>query len=100
MKVITEGSTISFSSTTNLAQIQNGPFFKAWYSDNTIQIHGKMEGPAIITLYDINGRALMQKKVGNESQNLLSIPNLGNGIYLVKIADSNKTELLKVPVLK
>ena len=91
---------ISFSSTTNVAQIHNGPFFKAWYSNNTIQIQGKVEGAAIITLYDINGRALMQKKVTNESQNSLSIPNFGNGIFLLKIAGSNKTELLKVPVLK
>jgi hypothetical protein len=91
---------ISFSSTTDVAQIKNGPFFKAWYSNNTIQIQGKMEGPAIVILYDINGRALMQKEVRNESQNSLSIPNLGNGIYLVKITGSNKTELLKVPVLR
>jgi hypothetical protein len=91
---------ISFSSTTNAAQIKNEPFFKAWYSNNRIQIQGKVEGAAMITLYDINGRVLMQKEVTNESQNSLSIPNLGNGIYLVKIAGSNKTELLKVHVLK
>jgi hypothetical protein len=42
----------------------------------------------------------MQKEVRNESQNSLSIPNFSNGIYLVKITGSNKTELLKVPVLK
>jgi hypothetical protein len=91
---------VSFSSTTDLAHIQNGTFFKAWYSNNTIQIHGKMEGPATIILYDIKGRVLMQKEVRNESQNSLSIPNFSNGIYLVKITGSNKTELLKVPVLK
>lgn len=91
---------VSFSSTTDVAQIQNGTFYKAWYSNNAIQIHGKMEGPATITLYDINGRVLMHKAVTNESQNSISIPNFSNGIYLVKITGSNKTELLKVPVLK
>ncbi len=91
---------ISFSSTTDVAQIQNGNFFRAWYSNNTIQIQGNVEGAAIITLYDINGRALMHKQVAAASHHSLSIPNIGNGIYLVKIACSNRTELLKVPVLK
>ncbi|HRT67936.1 MAG TPA: T9SS type A sorting domain-containing protein [Bacteroidota bacterium] len=39
-----------------------------------------------ITIYDISGMEIF-KKVSNNSSNLINLPNLNSGIYLVKICD-------------
>ena len=52
----------------------------------------KTNKPSNLSLYDISGRMIMSKEIGNEE--ILNVENLNNGIYLVvieQIGSSNKS---------
>jgi len=88
---------LTFSSTTGINET-GIPNFKAWYSEGYIYISGQMEGLGEATVYDINGRKVAIHQLSYSTQNRIEVPAGTNGIYLVKIKDSKRSEVLKVPV--
>ncbi|MCK3685503.1 GLUG motif-containing protein [Maribellus sp. YY47] len=91
--------TLTFSSTTAVDDMLSGePHFKAWYSSGSIYISGEMDGTGEATVYDINGRKLAIHKLSSGVRNRIAAPAEANSLYLVRISDSKRNEVLKVPV--
>ncbi|NCB09374.1 MAG: T9SS type A sorting domain-containing protein, partial [Bacteroidia bacterium] len=70
--------------------------FKAWYSEGTITISGEITGEGEITVYDVQGRKLAVEKPGYSNLNRIEVPQATSGIYLIKVKDSNSSEVLKI----
>ncbi|MCK3685501.1 hypothetical protein [Maribellus sp. YY47] len=91
--------TLTFSSTTAVDDMLSGePHFKAWYSSGSIYISGELDGTGEATVYDINGRKLAIHKLSSGVRNRIAAPAGANSLYLVRISDSKRNEVLKVPV--
>ncbi len=89
--------TLTFSSTTDVDDILSSQTrFKAWYSEGIIIISGEITGEGEITVYDVQGRKLVVEKAGYSNQNRIEVPQATSGIYLVKVKDSNSSEVLKI----
>jgi hypothetical protein len=89
--------TLTFSSTTGVDDILDSQsHFQAWYSNGTITISGNIEGGGEVSVYDVQGRKLAAEKLGCSNQNRIAVPQATSGIYLVKVKDSNRSEVLKV----
>ncbi len=89
--------TITFSSTTDIDDIMSGQaHFKAWHSNGLLNISGEITGEGLATVYDINGRKLAVRKLMPSGQNQIQIPTPISGIYLIKVEDAKRSEVLKV----
>ena len=54
----------------------------------------------LATLYNGLGKVLLTKKLGAASLNIIGLPNLSSGIYLLNINDKGTTQTIKVMVRK
>lgn len=90
--------TLTFSSTTGIDN-NSVSTLKAWYNKGYIYINGQLDGAGEATIYDINGRKLAEHPLTDSFQNKISAPEGTGSIYLVKIKDSKRSEVLKVPVV-
>jgi len=92
--------TLTFSSTTDVDDLLSGePHFKAWYSNGSIYISGEIDGTGEATVYDINGRKVAIHQLSNSVRNQIDAPTGASSLYLVRISDSKRSEVLKVPVV-
>ncbi len=89
--------TLTFSSTTDVEDIMLGQaHFRAWYSNGLLNISGEIIGEGQATVYDINGRKLAVRRLMPSGQNQIRIPTPISGIYLIKVEDAKRSEVLKV----
>lgn len=92
--------TLTFGSTTDAETIQGKQaHFSAWHSNGQIYINGEIKGNAQATVYDINGRKLLTRTLSPGMQNQITAPENVAGIYLVKVEDQSRSQVLKVPVI-
>ena len=81
-------------------KLYDEPHFKAWYSNGSIYISGEMDGTGEATVYDINGRKVAIHQLSNSVRNQIDAPTGASSLYLVRISDSKRSEVLKVPVVR
>ncbi|MDP5092819.1 MAG: T9SS type A sorting domain-containing protein [Polaribacter sp.] len=61
---------------------------------NTIQING-LSDESVVTIFDINGKSILQNKKVTPNQSSVFLPKISNGIYILKITDINGNQLTK-----
>ncbi len=89
--------TLTFSSTTDVEDIISGQdYFRAWYNNGLLNISGEIIGEGQATVYDINGRKMAVRRLMPSGQNQISLPTVTSGIYLIKVEDAKRSEVLKV----
>ena len=65
-----------------------------------IRIVGEVGNDAVATLYNGLGQVVLTKKLGAGSLNIIGLPNLSSGIYLLNINDKGTSQTIKVMVRK
>jgi len=89
--------TLTFSSTTDVDDILNSQSqFRAWYTNGVITVSGDFKGEGEVTVYDIQGRKLVQRPLTTSNTNRIEAPKTASGFYLVKVKDEARSEVLKV----
>ncbi|MEZ5104274.1 MAG: T9SS type A sorting domain-containing protein [Draconibacterium sp.] len=89
--------TLTFSGATGINDILNSqPHFRAWYSNGVVTIAGEITGEGEAEVYDGQGRKLASQKLENINQNRIEVPTTTNGIYLIRVKDLNRSEMMKV----
>ncbi|MBN2636892.1 MAG: T9SS type A sorting domain-containing protein [Prolixibacteraceae bacterium] len=89
--------TLTFSSVTGVEDLLSTPqTYRAWYSNGQITISGETKGKATAEIYDLQGRKLAIHQLKNTNLNRIEAPQGSTGIYLLRIKDSGRTEVLKV----
>ena len=61
---------------------------------------GEVGEGAIATLYNGLGQVVLTKKLGTGSLNIIGLPNLNSGVYLLNINDKGTPQTIKVMVRK
>ncbi len=89
--------TLTFSSVTGVEDLLAKPqTYRAWYSNGQITISGETRGKATAEIYDLQGRKLAAHQLRSTNFNRIEAPQGSSGIYLLRIKDSGRTEVLKV----
>ena len=63
-----------------------------------IRVKGAVSKQAIATLYDVQGRVVVMKKMEEGSLNIIPTPNIKTGIYMLFVKDGGKMQGFKIPV--
>ena len=63
-----------------------------------IRLSGQVSNQAIATLYDIQGREILVKKLNEGNLNVIRTPNIKSAMYLLFIKDNGKSQGFKIPV--
>lgn len=66
------------------------------YGNKQIKVAGPMEYPATIAVYDLLGRVMLSETLKKENNNEVSVPQLNNGIYLVKVTTAEQQFSAKI----
>lgn len=61
---------------------------------NTIQIDG-LSDESTLSIFDINGKSILQNKKVTPNQSSVLLPKISNGIYILKITNKNGNQLTK-----
>jgi hypothetical protein len=65
-----------------------------------IRVIGEVGENAVATLFNGLGQVVLTKKLGAGSLNIIGIPNLSSGLYLLNINDKGTPQTIKVMVRK
>jgi len=65
-----------------------------------IRVIGEVGNGAVATLYNGLGKVVHTKKLGAGSLNIIGLPYLNSGLYLLNIDDKGTTQTIKVMVRK
>ena len=65
-----------------------------------IRVIGEVGDGAVATLYNGLGQVVLTKKLGAGTLNIIGLPNLSSGIYLLNINDKGVVQTIKVMVRK
>jgi hypothetical protein len=63
-----------------------------------IRVKGAVSKQAVATLYDVQGRVVVMKKMEEGSLNIIPTPNIKTGIYMLFVKDGGKMQGFKIPV--
>lgn len=63
-----------------------------------IRVKGNVSNQAVATLYDIQGRVVVVKRMEEGSMNIIPTPNIRSGIYMLSVKDNNKVQGFKILV--
>ncbi|MFL5754051.1 MAG: T9SS type A sorting domain-containing protein, partial [Bacteroidia bacterium] len=69
-----------------------------YYSNESLQVkgsHKKME----IELFDTQGKLLLKKTI-QKNESKITLPDIPEGIYLIKITTENQNRVIKIPITK
>ena len=61
-------------------------------------VKGEVSSAAVATVYDINGKLIVSKKMDAGLRNSIRLPMVRSGVYMVFVKDNGKTEGFKVMV--
>ena len=65
-----------------------------------IRVLGEVGDGAIATLFNGLGQVVLTKKLGAGNLNIIGLPNLTSGLYLLNINDKSAPQTIKVMVRK
>jgi hypothetical protein len=65
-----------------------------------IRVLGEVGDGAVATLVNGLGQVVLTKKLGAGSLNIIGLPNLSSGVYLLNINDKGTPQTIKVMVRK
>jgi hypothetical protein len=65
-----------------------------------LRVIGEVGNDAVATLYNGLGKVVLTKKLGAGSLNIIGLPNLSSGLYLLNINDKGTTQTIKVMLRK
>ena len=65
-----------------------------------IRVLGEVGDGAIATLVNGLGQVVLSKKLGDGNLNIIGLPNLSSGVYLLNINNKGTTQTIKVMVRK
>lgn len=73
--------------------------FKAYLiSDRQIEILGNVSQKTIASLYDLQGKLLLNQSLNYGNKNWISIPNLMRGMYLLRIYSNDGVKTIKIMI--
>jgi hypothetical protein len=73
----------------------------AYARGNTeIRIIGEVGNSAVATLFNGLGKVVLTKKLGAGNLNIIGLPNLSSGVYLLNINDNGKIQTIRVMIRK
>ena len=73
----------------------------AYAKGNTeIRVVGEVGDGAVATLFNGLGQVVLTKKLANGSLNIIGLPKVSSGLYLLKVANNGKTQVMKVMIKK
>jgi hypothetical protein len=61
-----------------------------------IRVIGEVTDKAVATLYNSLGKVVLTKELGAGSLNIIGLPNLGSGLYMLKIEDRGTSQTIKI----
>jgi hypothetical protein len=65
-----------------------------------IRIIGEIGDNAVATLYNGLGKVVLTKKLGAGNLNIIGLPNLTSGLYLLNINDNGTPQTIKIVIRK
>jgi hypothetical protein len=80
--------------------LANGKLTAYARGNKEIRVIGEVGEGAIATLYNGLGQVVLTKKLGTGSLNIIGLPNLNSGVYLLNINDKGTPQTIKVMVRK
>lgn len=87
-------TTVSTTGIVSDNQLQN---LRAWaVSNREIKISGEVSHQAIATLYDLQGRTVAVSPLQEGTLNNMSLKGLKQGVYLLRVQDNSRVQVLKV----
>jgi hypothetical protein len=85
------------STTTGLNKETEAGKLTAYANRNIdIQVKGKVSKNAVATLYDIHGRIVLAKNMEDGSMNIIPLPYIKTGIYMLSVNDNGKLNGFKI----
>ncbi|GEM_PF-2306621 len=69
-------------------------------SNVEIRVIGEVSGKAMATLYNGLGKVVLTKKLSSGNLNIIGLPNLSSGVYLLNINDMDTSQTIKIMVRK
>jgi hypothetical protein len=79
-------------------QVLPGKLTAYVFKDTELRIIGEVAGNAVATLYNGLGKVVLTKKLGAGKLNIIGLPNLSSGIYLLNIDDKGTTQTIKMMI--
>jgi hypothetical protein len=81
-------------------QLLDGKIMAYAVQDVEIRVIGEVGSDAVATLYNSLGKVVLTKKLESGNLNIIGLPNLSSGVYLLNINDKGTTQTMKVMVRK
>lgn len=72
---------------------------RVWAAYDKIIIRGEVTGTAVCELFDLNGKRVLARQLGDGSLNTIDIPSGLHGIYMVRVIDGPEVTTVKIPIL-
>ena len=96
--VITDRFRLKITSTNTGLDIETASGKLTAYAIRNIEIHvkGRVSKNAIATLYDVHGRVILVKNLKDGSVNIIPLPNIKIGIYMLSLIDNGKLTGFKI----
>ncbi len=66
--------------------------------NDEIKVKGNVSNQAFATLYDVQGRMILSKRLEQGSLNTILTPNIRTGLYVLFVNDNGKVQGFKIPV--
>jgi hypothetical protein len=63
-----------------------------------LRIQGKVNSGAIASLFDLQGRLLIQKQLNDSTDQIIKLNGAYNGVYLLQVKDNNKVKSFKLAI--
>ena len=86
--------------TVNLANglndVLTNPLIVSVVKNSEIQIRGELGKNATATLYDLQGKIMLNKTLIEGNLNVVSTPGIKNGLYLLSVKDNTGSQIIKV----
>jgi hypothetical protein len=79
-------------------KISDSDNLKIWVSDKTLIIKGNVGSKASCEVYDLNGRKVLIKSLGEGEMNSVAMPSGSRGVFIVRVKDGLKIHTIKAVI--